>query len=64
MDMRTKVDKVRETALKILYDIMKGSIFEYLLNKYLNGQEFESIDRAFITDIVYGTLSGNIPLII
>jgi len=22
----------------------------------LNGQEFESIDRAFITDIVYGTL--------
>jgi len=30
MDMRTKVDKVRETALKILYESMKRSIFEYL----------------------------------
>jgi len=51
------VDKVRETALKILYDINeKGAYSNISLNKYLNGQEFESIDRAFITDIVYGTL--------
>jgi len=36
MDMRTKVDKVRETALKILYDINeKGAYSNISLNKYL-----------------------------
>ncbi|HOM01701.1 MAG TPA: 16S rRNA (cytosine(967)-C(5))-methyltransferase RsmB [Acetivibrio sp.] len=55
--MRIKVDKPRETALKILYDINeKGAYSNISLNKYLNGFEFESVDRAFITDIVYGTL--------
>jgi len=40
--MRTKVDKVRETALKILYDINeKGAYSNISLNKYLNGQELK-----------------------
>lgn len=57
INMRAKVDKPRETALKILYDINeKGAYSNISLNKYLNNPELESIDRAFITDIVYGTL--------
>lgn len=57
INMRAKVDKPRESALKILYDVNeKGAYSNISLNKYFTNQELKSIDRAFITDIVYGTL--------
>ncbi|HOQ37299.1 MAG TPA: 16S rRNA (cytosine(967)-C(5))-methyltransferase RsmB [Acetivibrio sp.] len=57
------VDKARETALKILYDINdKGAYSNISLNKYLNDQELRDIDRSFITDIVYGTMNRRLTV--
>lgn len=57
------VDKARETALKILYDINdKGAYSNISLNKYLNAQELRDIDRSFITDIVYGTMNRRLTV--
>jgi len=57
------VDKARERALKILYDINdKGAYSNISLNKYLNDQELRDIDRSFITDIVYGTMNRRLTV--
>lgn len=57
------LDIPRDTALKILYDIdKKGAYSNISLNKYLEGQEFKDLDKAFITDIVYGTLKWRLTI--
>lgn len=57
------VDVTRETALKILYDIdKKGAYSNISINKYFSGQEFRDIDKAFITEMVYGTLKWRLTI--
>ena len=51
------IDKARETALKILYDIDQNNAYSNLsINKYLESGTLKEIDRAFVTDLVYGTV--------
>ncbi len=51
------IDIARETALKILYDINENSAYSNIsINKYLEGGNLRELDRAFITDLVYGTV--------
>lgn len=51
------IDQARETALKILYDINQNNAYSNLsINKYLESGNLTEIDRAFVTDLVYGTV--------
>lgn len=51
------IDIARETALKILYDISENNAYSNIsVNKYLEGEKLREIDRAFTTDLVYGTV--------
>lgn len=51
------IDIARETALKILYDINENNAYSNLsINKYLEGGTLRELDRAFVTDLVYGTV--------
>jgi 16S rRNA (cytosine967-C5)-methyltransferase len=57
------VDIPRETALKILYEINEKEAYSNLsINKYLNRDGFKGIDRAFITELVYGTLKWQLTI--
>lgn len=57
------VDLPRETALKILYDINeKGAYSNIALNKYLEASRFRETDRAFVTEIVYGTVKWRLTI--
>jgi 16S rRNA (cytosine967-C5)-methyltransferase len=57
------VDPARETALKILYDINENGAYSNLsVNKHLEAYDFKSIDRAFITDLVYGTTKWKLTI--
>ncbi len=57
------VDHVRETALKILYDINeKGAYSNISINRYLEAGRFKDVDRAFITELVYGTIKWKLTL--
>ena len=57
------VDLPREIALKILYDINeKGAYSNISINKYLEGHELKDVDRAFITELVYGTVKWKLSL--
>ncbi|MCX7921871.1 MAG: 16S rRNA (cytosine(967)-C(5))-methyltransferase RsmB [Clostridia bacterium] len=57
------IDSTREIALKILYDINeKGAYSNISINKYLEGHELKSIDRAFITDMVYGAVKWRLTI--
>lgn len=57
------VDLARETALKTLYDIMeKGAYSNIALNKHLEQPEMNSMDRAFITELVYGTVKWKLSI--
>lgn len=57
------IDAARETALKILYDINeKGAYSNIALNKYLEGNNLTDVDKAFITDLVYGTVKWKLTL--
>jgi len=50
------IDMARETALKILYDINENNAYSNIsVNKHLESGNLREIDRAFITDLVYGT---------
>lgn len=56
-------DSAREAALKILYEINeKGAYSNIALNKYLTAKEFGDRDRAFITELVYGTVKWKLRL--
>lgn len=49
--------KARERALNILHQVAdKGAYANLTLNKMLNKADFNSLDRGFITELVYGTL--------
>jgi 16S rRNA (cytosine967-C5)-methyltransferase len=57
------VDLPREIALKILYDInQKGAYSNIAVNKYLESSELQKIDKAFITELVYGTLRWRLTI--
>jgi len=58
-----KIDTARETALKILYDINeKGAYSNISINKYFNFHELKEIDKAFVTELVYGTVKWKLTI--
>ena len=58
-----KQENAREAALKILYEIDKKDAYSNIaLNKYFNANEFSSIDKAFATELVYGTIRWKLTL--
>lgn len=58
-----KMDLPREAALKILYDIEKNKAYSNIsINKHLEAGNFSSLDRGFITELVYGTLKWKLTL--
>lgn len=57
------IDIPRETALRILYEINKNEAYSNIsLNKYLNRKSLKEIDKAFITELVYGTLKWQLTI--
>lgn len=57
------VDLPREVALKTIYSINeKGAYSNISLNKYLEGYELKELDRAFITELVYGTVKWRLSI--
>ncbi len=57
------IDLPRETVLKILYDVNEKSAYSNIsINKYLSGSGFRDIDRAFITDLVYGVIKWKLSI--
>ncbi len=63
MDINMALDLARETALKILYDVSENSAYSNIaVNKYLEGRELREIDRAFATDLAYGTVKWLIEI--
>lgn len=58
-----KLENAREAALKILYEINeKGAYSNIALNQYFNTAELRSIDRAFVTELVYGSIKWKLTL--
>ncbi len=58
-----KLDHARETALKILFEINeKGAYSNIELNKQLSGNELGELDRAFVTELVYGVVKWKLTL--
>jgi 16S rRNA (cytosine967-C5)-methyltransferase len=55
-------DKVREKALTILHSVYEGAYSNIELNRELDPTEFKVLDRAFITELVYGTIKWTITL--
>jgi len=57
------VDLAREIALKILYEVNeKGAYSNIALNRHLESKALKSIDRAFITELVYGTIKWKLSV--
>ncbi|TYQ15625.1 UNVERIFIED_CONTAM: 16S rRNA (cytosine967-C5)-methyltransferase [Acetivibrio alkalicellulosi] len=57
------IDIPRETVIKILYDVdKKGAYSNISLSKHLESNDFKDIDRAFITEMVYGTLKWRLTI--
>lgn len=53
------LDNPREIALKTLYDIdVKKAYSNIIIKKYLNNSALKSIDKAFITNLVYGVIKN------
>lgn len=58
-----KLDRARETALKILYEINEqGAYSNIALNRHLAAGGFSDTDRAFITGVVYGSVKWKLAL--
>jgi 16S rRNA (cytosine967-C5)-methyltransferase len=58
-----KIDLPRETALKVLYDINKSGAYSNIaLNSYLENKDLSNLDKAFITELVYGTLKWRLSI--
>jgi len=58
-----EIDSARETALKIIYDINeKGAYSNIAIDRRLKNGSLREIDRAFITDIVYGTIQWKMAI--
>lgn len=57
------IDIPREVALKVLYDINENGAYTNIsLNKHLESYELRELDRAFITDLVYGTVKWRLKI--
>jgi len=57
------VDLARETALKILYEVNeKGAYSNIALNRHLESEVLKNIDRAFITELVYGAIKWKLSI--
>lgn len=57
------MDIARETALKILYEVLeKGAYSNISINKHLESGSLKSIDRAFITELVYGVIKWKLSI--
>lgn len=57
------MDKVREIALKALYEININQAYSNLaLKKALSNKELDLRDRAFVTELVYGTITWRLTL--
>lgn len=51
------IDLVRETALKILYDINENNAYSNIsVDKHLKSGNLKELDRSFATELVYGTV--------
>ena len=60
-----KIDKARNLALKILYDINeKKGYSNIVLDKYINKnrEELSSLDIGFISELVYGVITWKLTL--
>lgn len=54
------MDKVREGALQIVYQVFeKGSYTSISLNKRLKGSSYTSLERRFLTELAYGTIRNS-----
>jgi len=57
------VDKARETALKILYEINEqGAYSNIAVKDHISDEKLSGIDRAFISELVYGTICWKLTL--
>ena len=67
-DRRIKMDKVREIALKVLYEIDKNEAYsnialdETLKKTRKTAQQITNKDIGFISEIVYGTVSWKLTI--
>ncbi|MDI3476985.1 MAG: rRNA (cytosine967-C5)-methyltransferase [Thermoanaerobacterium sp.] len=53
----------RDIAFKILYDVFaKKGYLNIVLNKYLNNDEIEDVDKSFIKEIVFGPIERKYTL--
>jgi len=58
-----KLDIAREAALKILVEINeKGAYSNIALNKYFSSAKLSDIDKAFVSELVYGTVKWKLTL--
>jgi 16S rRNA (cytosine967-C5)-methyltransferase len=57
------VDAAREAALKVLYEVNeKGAYSNIALNRQLESGELQGVDRAFVTELVYGVLKWRLTI--
>ncbi|HEY9059514.1 MAG TPA: 16S rRNA (cytosine(967)-C(5))-methyltransferase RsmB [Pseudobacteroides sp.] len=57
------IDLPREIALKTIYDINeKGAYSNIALSKQLESNTLKDVDRAFVTDLVYGTIKWKLTI--
>ncbi len=57
------IDLARETALKILYEVLENGAYSNIsLNKHLESGSLKGIDRAFITELVYGVVKWKLSI--
>lgn len=57
------IDLPREIALKTIYEINeKGAYSNIALSKQLESNTLKDVDRAFVTDLVYGTIKWKLTI--
>lgn len=57
------VDAAREAALKVLYEVNeKGAYSNIALNRQLESGNLQGVDRAFVTELVYGVLKWKLTI--
>lgn len=58
-----KIDPARETALKILYDINENGAYSNIsLDRHMEEAGLKDLDKAFITEMVYGTIKWRLTI--
>jgi 16S rRNA (cytosine967-C5)-methyltransferase len=57
------VDLPREIALKILFDVSEKDAYSNIsLNKHLEAHDLKKVEKAFITELVYGTIQWRLTI--